>query len=746
MLLFVLLIHPNIILTSGRAFALNVATTMSIFHATSLALLFLGASFSGNATPLIDADDRSALAVVMERLGPDQPATGRSTFDALFTANRDGEWVYEVPYPFRRVLDRLDFAVGIRSDKKDSLIKTVLIPFSRCLNRNLTHPRQFVSPRMVIAIDTEPSEVPEEQPIFIKNRLFIGYQPKANTMEIISYNDAAGRFEFQVVSDYRKGGEPKVAYANRTLCMSCHQNGGAVFSRAPWGETSSNSDIAEQLVAQGSSGLDRLNFPTGTLDRSTDQARMFYAYQTLWGPMCEGQTPGESIRCRAGLLELMLEKRFFRIRGAFTDSQLVSNYFVPIAGVKFIERWANGIPIPTADVPNRRPLRLDPPTSVGARVDPLRVRPTRLALPFEEISRLIEGLASFMPFIDVKSLNDNLYEGNLDPEGVRWRYRGSCEIDNQEQGEDRALIAVECQVSDRSLRRHFNLLGDLSIRGEDVVAREPLNRWLVGDGMFFNNVYHEGSPISIDGENWKIVLKFNAGDSRLHVWLPDGAAVESVVIRWPRDAGAQTPLPPTRNFSGEAVMTLRPGYERIEAAIARMVERADAGELDVFDTGVFQGTRVIQALLDEMGVASTPWCCDDWSHMPRLAVTEHLATNTTDRTRAEFNQYCASCHALPNASPASFLSGTEDEVDRKLVECAEKIYYRLGMWDEDKKERNKTPMPPALRIAQLEHLISSNQVRVDLKHMRDHAATLLERNAAEIMENGYENTKACGPF
>ena len=144
----------------------------------------------------------------MSHLGPDRPPTGRSSFDVLFSAIQDGQWVYDVPYPFSRMLDRLDLAVGIQSEDQSSL-KSVLIPFSRCLNRDSAAPRQLAFPRMVVGVDTEPDVVPQDRPIFLKNRFYIGYQPNANTLEVISYNNAAGRFEFQVVSDYREGGKPK---------------------------------------------------------------------------------------------------------------------------------------------------------------------------------------------------------------------------------------------------------------------------------------------------------------------------------------------------------------------------------------------------------------------------------------------------------------------------------------------------------------------------------------------------------
>ena len=705
---------------------------------------FMSTCVPVSAAPLIDTADMDSLAFVIDRLGPDRPATGRSSFDALFTINRNDEWVYDVPYPFSDVLDRLDYAVGIRGADEKSSLKSALIPFSRCLNRNLTDPDQLVSPRMVVAVDTEPSVVPEERPVFIKNRVFLGHQPKADTIEVISFNEHAGRFEFQVVSNYREGEVPKVEYAKRALCMSCHQSGGPIFSSAPWGETSSNREIANELRRHHASGMDRLIYPIIRLDRATGETRLFEAYQTLWKTMCEGGSRDESIRCRAGLLELMLEKRLVRTRGAFTDSPMVSQFFLPVAGVSFIERWPDGILVPSADVPSRRALRLDPPTTVRPQTDPLRPRPTRLALTFNEIGRLIEGLAGHMPLIDIKALDDDLYE--TDPGGVRWRFRGSCEMVSQDREKDRGLVGMECQVSDRSLHRRFNLFGDLSIRNESVVAKENFNRWMVGDGMSFIDVYHEGSPIAIDGDYWKIDLRLSAGENRLHVWLADGAAVESVVIRWPREQGAQTPLPLPSSFSADAVMTLRPGYERITTAIARMVERADAGEIDVFDDGGFHGGRVIQALLDELGVRSTPWCCDEWSAMPPLVTTESLASTSADDPRARFNQCCAECHALPMISPTSFLSGPDQVVEKKLSESADRIYYRLGMWDTDKNLREKTPMPPMLYVLHLEDLIPTEQLRVDLKDMRDYSATLLQRNPDDIMNNGYENTAACGPF
>ena len=41
--------------------------------------------------------------------------------------------------------------------------------------------------------------------MFARDRLYLGYQENANLIEVISYNEAAARFEFQLVRDYRAG-------------------------------------------------------------------------------------------------------------------------------------------------------------------------------------------------------------------------------------------------------------------------------------------------------------------------------------------------------------------------------------------------------------------------------------------------------------------------------------------------------------------------------------------------------------
>src|SRR3546814_5552801 len=88
-------------------------------------------------------------------------------------------------------------------------------------------PDFFAHPRIVAAVTGEG----DDAAALLKDRLYIGYQEQSALLEVISYNEAAGRFEFQLVHDYRAGATPRVSYARRELCAACHQNLAPIFSR-----------------------------------------------------------------------------------------------------------------------------------------------------------------------------------------------------------------------------------------------------------------------------------------------------------------------------------------------------------------------------------------------------------------------------------------------------------------------------------------------------------------------------------
>lgn len=150
----------------------------------------------------------------------DLPKNGRSLFDQVFASAGS-----TAIFPFENLLKHL-------KDAHQAKPGAVLIPHGRSLQKNATDAQ---SPRIVTA--TEVAFKSSGCATLPQNQILIGYAEKAESLEVISYNERDGRFEFQVVKDYAEGKQPKVFYAKRSLCTSCHQQGRPIFSRRQWSES-----------------------------------------------------------------------------------------------------------------------------------------------------------------------------------------------------------------------------------------------------------------------------------------------------------------------------------------------------------------------------------------------------------------------------------------------------------------------------------------------------------------------------
>ena len=166
--------------------------------------------------------------------GADTAERGLSRFDQLFL-QPDGS--YRIPYPISRLVEHL---AGLVDNGAHSGVRRVLVPIGRSLQRRAAAPDYFRLPREIISLEGEPVTAAGEAGRVLESRLFIAHQPKTHSLEIISYNDAMGRFEFQVVDNYRVGAIPGVRPAKRAMCLSCHQNAAPLFARIPWSETNAN--------------------------------------------------------------------------------------------------------------------------------------------------------------------------------------------------------------------------------------------------------------------------------------------------------------------------------------------------------------------------------------------------------------------------------------------------------------------------------------------------------------------------
>src|SRR5690606_25201029 len=162
--------------------------------------------------------------------------------------------------------------------------------------------------------------------LMLKDRLFLGFQDEAGVIEVISYNEQAGRFEFQVVEGYRAGETPRVRYARRAVCSACHHAGAPIFSRPGWDETNANPAVARALSVHATAfhgvavkrGVDVPN----AIDDSVARANRIALAQTLWRRACDtvrpaagsaaGQAASDPVACREALLLATLERRLAR--------------------------------------------------------------------------------------------------------------------------------------------------------------------------------------------------------------------------------------------------------------------------------------------------------------------------------------------------------------------------------------------------------------------------------------------------
>ncbi len=75
---------------------------------------------------------------------------------------------------------------------------------------------------------------------------FLAFSPFSDEFEIIAWDKESSRYEFLLAKNVKQSSNDivKTTLANRKTCTACHQSGGGVFPRAPWGETHFLKDTA----------------------------------------------------------------------------------------------------------------------------------------------------------------------------------------------------------------------------------------------------------------------------------------------------------------------------------------------------------------------------------------------------------------------------------------------------------------------------------------------------------------------
>jgi mono/diheme cytochrome c family protein len=295
------------------------------------------------------------------------PAGTRSLFDHLIAQNE------QLPYPFEKLV-----ALIQAQDPAGRAPVALLIPKGRSLLKASAH---FARPRVLVAADFQAPGTDAALGLAARGRLFLGFVEDAAEIEVISYNEAAGRYEFQLVQDYRAGGQRRIVYARRAICTTCHQGATPIFPQRPWNETNAQPAIAQRIRAAG--GADSyIGVPASValavperFDELTDVANFVPVTQRIWLDGCGEGAPGRA--CRRELLRLALD--FATNPGGFDADAGTEKLRAMQASA-----WpAGGIGVPDGDIRNRDPL---------AETLPLR---ERIRAWFTPTARDNEDLAAF---------------------------------------------------------------------------------------------------------------------------------------------------------------------------------------------------------------------------------------------------------------------------------------------------------------------------------------------------------------
>ncbi|MCP5445222.1 MAG: hypothetical protein H6968_19505 [Chromatiaceae bacterium] len=703
--------------------------------------------------------------------GSDVPPVGRSLFDYLVTDNSGPEPVYRVPFPFTALREGLERQLR-KNANGSSGIRQVLIPLGRSLQRTAAAPDFFRYPRVVLAVDGEPQAQPHESGVFMKDRLYLGYLEKPGVLEVISYNESAGRFEFQIVSDYREGGKANVVYANRAVCTACHQNLTPIFARPLWGETNADPGIAALLEAERRDyyGIPQrvgIDIPAA-IDDATDRANRIPAVHLLWQQGCGADPQSPAARsCRGKVLGFALQFRLTKSLGFSNEESPEWKEFMQTFATNWRARWPHGLLLSSPDVPNRIPVpenggvesataatvskaadageeRLHQQSHIPSALEPLRPRaPLEKWDVTQAAMELVTGVASFFAQIDIERLNARLFS-LAQKDAVRHAgYRGECRLTAKPVTEGAVRLSFRCGAAAVG----FNLGGRLYLANGKLL-RGTLDRLVVGKALPVRELTLTGEALEQTADGWRIRLGLASG--ALHGRLPDGDALKMLQLSW--EGADPSAGPPGQIKRARVELETVEDFAILKRAISAISESGDDAR-DALSDMPLRRIALVGALTEELGMQEITGCCLDAVNLPplRLDKPDKLAIDSGMDASPEsvFFRRCSLCHRTNERFPPNFLAGDRDKVRANLAQCAERLYLRLSMWELPEERRTKTPMPPFQAFHQLGLEPEEWQGHPDLAALQGYAQKQLLSQTGRAPElealvaRGYENLRPC---
>lgn len=591
------------------------------------------------------------------RPGPDYPAAGQSRFDDLY---RQADGSYRIPYPFSALLADLEQRIDNGAQRG---VRYVLVPHGRSLQRDAPAPDFFRFPREIIALEGEPKAAKGDMGSVLEYRLFVAHQPVTETLEIISYNDAAGRFEFQVVTDYRADREPRVAIANRILCLSCHQNAGPIFPRRPWSETSFNVAVASQLArhyppANGSLvGL--ITTDAGLIDVLSEQANYLSAAQAVWQRGCA------SPACRAAALRAILQYRLSGGTGFDWSRDDFRRDYVAELRQNWDRQWPNGLALASSRLQDRDPFAQETMLSQ----DPLALRPPH-AVWHEADDVLARGilqrLAGFFSAEDIRRLDQRLQALGADRAERRLSTTCRTRVDTA------ARIDLVCGSSNpRSLQAKLEtILED----GKPIELRATRLR-IPGDATLWQP--RIGQPRRIPAG---VEAGLRHADGKLSQRLRSGERLDSLRLKW------QGRLERAATVTLELV--LRDEFGVLDRVLAQLLHANRENRSDSLSDLPFRRVAILSDLMRGLKMPQPRWTA---SSLPAAPAVSQLLPAELTADLALLYPYCGSCHAATGLHPPGFLA--PGDTLARVTDCAPRIWRRLESWRSGARQ-SRAPMPP----------------------------------------------------
>lgn len=624
--------------------------------------------------------------------GADLPMAGTSLFDRITT---DSEGRQRIPYPYEALVAHMEATAGCATSP---CTRSVLIPLGRSLQRMAAAPDFFAHPRVVTAA------VADGDGELLRDRLYLGFQRQAGVIEVISYNETLGRFEFQIVRNYVKDGAPQAVYARRTMCISCHQNHGPIFSQQVWLETNANPAIAAKLRLSASqfSGVDaRGNTDIAqSIDDATDRANRMALTKRLWRDACGQGDQGD--RCRRAAVAASLQLALSGGRSYANAAAGFGSDVTQTLARNARAQWPAGIAVANPDIPNRNPLEVPAGVTgralaaVDVRFDPLVPRaPLDVLSPADGgrlADELVHGLAAFWSQRDLASLT-NALRRHAAP---RRRLRSPCRISGS-QGREQ----FDCGETD-GLRLMGTLDGADGTIDQIGTNETSLVRHL---------------PVRVHRGKGTLTLRMR--DSRVER-LADGNAIEQIVLRAQDPAGAQVDV--RQDFDA-----LLPFIEGVD--LDQDVVRSD----------------VLPALIATLSGTARP---QSERRVAAVADTYSAVPANTDTLTLALETQCGSCHHAQEPVPPNFLFGDAARVTAAIESCAPRIYVRLAMRGLPVSQRDRSPMPPDTLAGDHAMSDADNRALVELRAAVE--AHLQKRQGArpsvdQLLEQGYEALPPCLP-